>query len=680
MEKVRVDNTGYSKLRELRVAGILDELSRTCFPYECRFLELDTKNWEKQIISFQPQMLFIESAWKGLDNKWYKKIYNVSDELIGVVNLCKCMGIPTVFWNKEDPVHFDTFISAAALFDYIYTTDADCIPKYKYLLGHDRVGLLPFAVNPRLYNPIEKYERKNGCCFAGSYYRKQRERCEDFEKIYNLLRKADMDITIYDRNTYPGNPDYMYPEKYKGAILGSLTLKNIDVAYKGYMWNLTMNTVKNFPTMMARRVFELLASNTLVISNRCDAIENFFGGLVVQYKNDDEDFLAKVNCLKNNNEYAEKFKLLGLRTVLKDHISRLRMEQIAREVLGWSFKGAPEIRVFSYVKNDNEQDNVLRNYKRQSFKCAGLTLIASSDIPDFSDEDDIVMLRNGDVKTADELGEADYYLFMSAKNYYGENYVLDMVLALEYSVCPVIGKGCYFYFDGENFVKENRNMAYKNTDMVKLDRCMFHKRLAKTVFLDSLDDGYISGVACTSIDPYNFCANFTADSCPKVDDIEINTGSFEWSEFRPYSEPFNYSIKRQISGTEIFKDLILQDRAEVMHFGGGYSGVYSKDNTGKTFTIEIPMKIDVKDYACENKVSLFWNGAKNGNSKIYAVFKDKNDVELIKTEISPNVLAKIEFPESSEYFCFRLALKGFAAILLGKISFGVQPKSEKYID
>ena len=141
-----MDNTGYSKLRELRVAGILDELSRTCFPYECRFLELDTKNWEKQIISFQPQMLFIESAWKGLDNKWYKKIYNVSDELIGVVNLCKCMGIPTVFWNKEDPVHFDTFISAAALFDYIYTTDADCIPKYKYLLGHDRVGLLPLLL------------------------------------------------------------------------------------------------------------------------------------------------------------------------------------------------------------------------------------------------------------------------------------------------------------------------------------------------------------------------------------------------------------------------------------------------------------------------------------------------------------------------------------------------------
>ena len=63
MEKVR-DNTGYSKLRELRVAGILDELSRTCFPYECRFLELDTKNWEKQIISFQPQMLLLNQRGK----------------------------------------------------------------------------------------------------------------------------------------------------------------------------------------------------------------------------------------------------------------------------------------------------------------------------------------------------------------------------------------------------------------------------------------------------------------------------------------------------------------------------------------------------------------------------------------------------------------------------------------
>ena len=216
-----------------------------------------------------------------------------------------------------------------------------------------------------------------------------------------------------------------------------------------------------------------------------------------------------------------------------------------------------------------------------------------------------------------------------------------MVLALEYSVCPVIGKGCYFYFDGENFVKENRNMAYKNTDMVKLDRCMFHKRLAKTVFLDSLDDGYISGVACTSIDPYNFCANFTADSCPKVDDIEINTGSFEWSEFRPYSEPFNYSIKRQISGTEIFKDLILRDRAEVMHFGGGYSGVYSKDNTGKTFTIEIPMKIDVKDYACENKVSLFWNGRKTETRKYTQYLRIKMTWSLLKLKLAPMFSRKL---------------------------------------
>ena len=52
-----------------------------------------------------------------------------------MLNYCRSRGIPTVFWNKEDPPHFDDFIGAAKEFDFVFTTDADCVPMYREALG-----------------------------------------------------------------------------------------------------------------------------------------------------------------------------------------------------------------------------------------------------------------------------------------------------------------------------------------------------------------------------------------------------------------------------------------------------------------------------------------------------------------------------------------------------------------
>ena len=58
-------------------------------------------------------------------------------------------GVPTAFWNKEDPVHFQTFLNTARGFDHVFTTDIDCIHRYKAALGHDQVHFLPFAASRR---------------------------------------------------------------------------------------------------------------------------------------------------------------------------------------------------------------------------------------------------------------------------------------------------------------------------------------------------------------------------------------------------------------------------------------------------------------------------------------------------------------------------------------------------
>ena len=96
----------------------------------------------------------------GKEDKWQKAISRGSDSLSGIISWCKRNGVPTAFWNKEDPVHFLTFINVAEMFDYVFTTDVDCIARYKAVLRHDNVLLLPFACQPAIHNPLEKYERR----------------------------------------------------------------------------------------------------------------------------------------------------------------------------------------------------------------------------------------------------------------------------------------------------------------------------------------------------------------------------------------------------------------------------------------------------------------------------------------------------------------------------------------
>ena len=89
-------------------------------------------------------ILFVESAWQGYRNRWKYKIASYPDypnrtneKLVRLVEKAKDKGIPTVFWNKEDSVHFDRFIDSAKHFDHVFTVDENCIPKYKAVMGEN---------------------------------------------------------------------------------------------------------------------------------------------------------------------------------------------------------------------------------------------------------------------------------------------------------------------------------------------------------------------------------------------------------------------------------------------------------------------------------------------------------------------------------------------------------------
>ena len=299
--------------RKLKIACILDEFSFESYGPECTLLQLTPDNWKSEVDAFQPDMLFFESAWKGKDGLWYRKIDRYSDELLALTSHLKEKAVPIVFWNKEDPVYTDIFMLAASYADYVFTTDIDCIAKYKTELGHDRVYHLHFAAQPAIHNPIEKYERKDKFCFAGAYYHKYTERSEVFDKFSEyFIQKNGMDI--YDRNYGNARPEHAFPKKYEPYILGRLEPSEIDKAYKGYTYGINTNSIQQSQTMFARRVFEMLACNTVTVGNYSRGVKNYFGDLTIATDDEKALKLALEEYCADNATYR-KYRLLGLRAV-----------------------------------------------------------------------------------------------------------------------------------------------------------------------------------------------------------------------------------------------------------------------------------------------------------------------------------------------------------------------------
>jgi hypothetical protein len=146
--KSQADATARIFLGEIKVACVMDEFTFHSYNPECQLFQLSPEHVVDELQAFNPDLLFIESAWRGKDNRWDRKIGTLSEELRAALQWCRERNIPSIFWNKEDPIHFETFLTTAQQFDYVFTTDIDCIARYKAALGHERVYLLPFACQP----------------------------------------------------------------------------------------------------------------------------------------------------------------------------------------------------------------------------------------------------------------------------------------------------------------------------------------------------------------------------------------------------------------------------------------------------------------------------------------------------------------------------------------------------
>lgn len=454
-----------------RVAAILDTFTEYSLRYEANLLLLSRENWRRQIEEERPALLLVESAWMGNNSQWRHLIVRYEsledNPLRELLEFCRSLGIPTVFWNKEDPPHFDEFIGAAREFDFVFTSDADCIPTYRENLGHDRIYALPFAAQPRLHNPSREEGWPNyPVCFAGSWmHHKYPERADALSHL--LDPTLPLGLHIFDRNLMQPDlgPNFRFPDKYKEAIKGTLTYEEMLTAYRCYDVLLNVNTVTESPTMFSRRVLESLACGTPVISSESVGMTRILGDHV-RVARGVEDTADHLLHLLRDEEARTREGHLAYRYIHENHTYRHRMNEVFRRTgLELLVPKQPTVSVLMPTKRPENVARCLENFKKQSYAEKELILILNNALFDLDAiRRDVESVPNVQILHVDErttLGDClnrgadaasgEYIAKMDDDDHYGDHYLSDSVLAASFSDAEIVGKGLFFvYFEGGN--------------------------------------------------------------------------------------------------------------------------------------------------------------------------------------------------------------------------------------
>lgn len=326
----------------MKIALISDELTSHALELETTVRHVTPLNHRMVLRYWKPDFLFVESAWNGHKNRWKFKIAAYPDhpkrnnkQLQKVVKYAKSLGIPTVFWNKEDGVHFDRFIESARLFDHIFTVDENCIPRYRAVVDENvTVNTLMFAVQSKIHNFTGfdfKYKRAN---FVGSYSHHLHDRRRKWQDtMFGLVCRTDLGLSVYDRNSSRKSPVYRYPKLPRMEARPSVKYADTAQIYKDYLVSLNVNTVEDSPTMFSRRLVEIIACGGIAVTNPSPAVERYFREYCHVVQNE-EEAAALFERLKNgpSKEDLERARA-GAEYVEREHRWTHRLQEI-RDVIG----------------------------------------------------------------------------------------------------------------------------------------------------------------------------------------------------------------------------------------------------------------------------------------------------------------------------------------------------------
>lgn len=472
---------------QVHVATILDDFSWHCWSPVFSATPITPSNWKQIFQSNGVDFLFVESAHAGSGGTWRSRLNRsdaVDPALIEILSWCKEHNVPTVFWNKEDPAHFDDFISTASLFDYIFTTDSDMVERYREIAPGSVVGVMPFAAQPAIHNPArnqpnmpgirDKRWQRGDIAFAGTYFNhKYPERRQQLDLLLEAAATAasknGFNFCIFSRL---GNVDkrYRFPKQMRRYIVGSLPPERMLSANKEHKVFLNVNSVVTSPSMCARRLFELPTSGAAVVTTPSPATANFFSPDTLAEVKSVEEAAATITTLINSPEYREKMVHRAQRTIWNKHCYRHRAEQLFAAIgLQLPSQSSGLVSVICSSNRPDNMPHLLGQFARQSIEGRELILITHGYELKQAQLHELCLDLGIDPSTVTKLeapqtwslgiclnaaisqASGDFIAKFDDDDYYLPHYLEDMRNAVMYSGADLVGKqAAYAYVEGSN--------------------------------------------------------------------------------------------------------------------------------------------------------------------------------------------------------------------------------------
>ena len=485
---------------QLSVGVVLDEFSTESFGYEWSIRPLYPTQWSTELDGLD--FVFVESAWSGNDDQWKFKLTSPSGpstEITELLGECRRRGIPTVFWNKEDPPHFEDFLPLARMCDVVFTSDVRLIPEYRSRLGHDRVAALPFAAQPAIHNPSRpaRNAAARDIAFAGMYFaHKYPERREQMDLLLgaadSVSPRMQYGLEIFSR--FLGNDErYQFPGTLAGRVVGSLPYRNLLTAYKHFKVFLNVNSVTDSPSMCARRIFEISAAGTPVVTAPSAATREFFPTTEVPQPETQEEAEWTLRAYVRSPELRDRTVHLAQRRIWAEHTYTHRAMTVM-DSLGLDY-AQPFPTSVSAVVSTNRPDHlgeVLRTHAAQLHTEKELVLVthgfaAPADLVARAAEAGIEQLQIVEVDSAQPLGvclnrgvqaaSGDVIAKMDDDDVYGAHYLGDQLAALRYSNADLVGKQAhYLHMRGRDIVIcRFHEREHRFTDLVMGPTLMTHR-------------------------------------------------------------------------------------------------------------------------------------------------------------------------------------------------------------
>ena len=340
-------------MQQLTIALIADSLTENALSLEAKILNITPTNYKSMIRNHKIDFLFIESAWMGYKNSWKYKIASYAPKyhfkfkpinyilntlfprnnnvLIKIIKYFQHKNIPTIFWNKEDGIHFERFINSAKHCDYIFTVDENCIEKYKKFTKNKKyIGTLPFAIQPKFHNFTGfnfKFPQAN---FIGSYSKHIHNKRRIWQNSMFEIADRISGLAIFDRNSNRTSDNYRFPTNLKNTkIFPAISNQETAQIYKDYLISLNVNTIEDSPTMFSRRLIEIIACGGIAITNNTPAVEKYFKDYCFTVDNpaEIEEIILKLHKYGPTKEDLQRIKK-GALYIAKHHTWQIRLKHI----------------------------------------------------------------------------------------------------------------------------------------------------------------------------------------------------------------------------------------------------------------------------------------------------------------------------------------------------------------